>query len=234
MPGDKVLVLGGTGPAGICLLRELVHRNRAAIVYARNPTKVPSELADHPLLEIVKGEMSDLEALSTAMARSSVVVSLLGPQISDRNVGPSLFADMYKNSIFPLMRQHGVRRIFAMGTVSIHRAEDSWTMFQFTVVCFMKLLAGVLYRNIINVADTFDRDADGIDWTVYRIAHIPGKPDHESWKKDRDSGEALACWVGQKGWSSMIKRAVLAKWLVDGAEGKADEWVRKMPAISGT
>ena len=55
MADSKILVLGGTGPAGICLLRELVFRNRAAIVYARNPAKIPKELASNALLE-VRGE----------------------------------------------------------------------------------------------------------------------------------------------------------------------------------
>ncbi|KAF3003837.1 hypothetical protein E8E14_003355 [Neopestalotiopsis sp. 37M] len=233
MAGDKILVFGGTGPAGICLLRELVLRNHAAIVYARNPAKLPADLANHPLLEVIKGEISDQKTLSTAMSRSSTVLSLLGPQISDRNIEPSLYADMYKNSIFPLMRQHGVRRILAMGTISIQRDEDHWTAFQFMVLGFMRLFAGAIYRNILNLADAFDRDAADLDWTVFRIAQIPGEPDEESWRRDRESGRASAGWIGAKGWSSSVKRALLTRWLVDAAEGKADEWIGKMPAISG-
>lgn len=52
MTDRKVLVLGGTGPAGICLLRELVHRNHATIVFARNPSKIPEELAQNSLVEV--------------------------------------------------------------------------------------------------------------------------------------------------------------------------------------
>ena len=52
MGGSKVLVLGGTGPTGICLLRELVYRKHAAVVYARNPSKVPKDLASSPLIEV--------------------------------------------------------------------------------------------------------------------------------------------------------------------------------------
>jgi len=52
MVGTKVLVFGGTGPAGICLLRELVYRKHAIIVYARSPSKIPSELAANPLVEV--------------------------------------------------------------------------------------------------------------------------------------------------------------------------------------
>lgn len=52
MGGSKVLVLGGTGPAGICLLRELVYRKRATVVYARNPSKIPNDLTSNLLIEV--------------------------------------------------------------------------------------------------------------------------------------------------------------------------------------
>lgn len=54
MTGSKILVLGATGPAGICLLRELVYREHLTIVYARNPSKIPEDLASNPLLEVRK------------------------------------------------------------------------------------------------------------------------------------------------------------------------------------
>ncbi len=51
MAGSKVLVFGGTGPAGICLLRELLHRNHQTLAYARNTAKIPNDLKENPLLE---------------------------------------------------------------------------------------------------------------------------------------------------------------------------------------
>jgi putative NADH-flavin reductase len=58
MAGSKILVLGGTGPAGICLLRELVYRKHATIVYARNPSKIPEDLANHELIEVRSNDRS--------------------------------------------------------------------------------------------------------------------------------------------------------------------------------
>jgi hypothetical protein len=52
MVGSKILVLGGTGPSGICLLRELLYRQHPIIVYARNPSKIPEDLVSNPLLEV--------------------------------------------------------------------------------------------------------------------------------------------------------------------------------------
>lgn len=52
MSSPTVLVLGGTGPAGICLLRELLHRKHKVVVFARSPSKIPEELASNTLLEV--------------------------------------------------------------------------------------------------------------------------------------------------------------------------------------
>ncbi|KFY81646.1 hypothetical protein V500_11223 [Pseudogymnoascus sp. VKM F-4518 (FW-2643)] len=176
--------------------------------------------------------MSDSNALSAAMAQYSVVLSLLGPSIDDRNIDTTALAGIYKSSVFPLMHQHGVRRIFAMGTLSIKRPEDRWSFFHFIILIFMRLFASAIYRCIHNVAQAFEEEASGIDWTIFRIAQIPGESDEASWKKDRELGELFTGWVGEEGWSSSVARSGLARWLADAAEGGADRWVGKMPAIS--
>lgn len=52
MAGNKVLVLGATGPAGICVLRELLHCKVATLAFCRSPRKIPKDLADNALLEV--------------------------------------------------------------------------------------------------------------------------------------------------------------------------------------
>lgn len=52
MAGDAVLVFGATGPSGLCVLRELLHRNHHTIAYVRNPSKIPADLQSNPLLEV--------------------------------------------------------------------------------------------------------------------------------------------------------------------------------------
>ncbi|KAL4799366.1 hypothetical protein BDV19DRAFT_310628 [Aspergillus venezuelensis] len=231
MAGSKILVLGGTGPTGICLLRELVYRKHETIVYARNPSKIDKDLAASEYLEIVKGEMDNLELLSDAIARSRMVISLLGPQLSD-NIPTTLYADIYRKSVFPLMREHGVRRILAMGTPSIPRPEDSWTFLSCFGIPLLRIFASPAYQNVRNIGVAFDHNAEGLDWTVYRISAIPGNDDEESWRIDREDGEVFVGWVGKTGWTISQKRGSLARWLVDAAEGGAEEWVGKMPAVS--
>lgn len=58
MDRKKVLVLGATGPAGICVLRELLSRNVPALAFCRNPGKIPKDLSDNALLEVGHGSPS--------------------------------------------------------------------------------------------------------------------------------------------------------------------------------
>jgi putative NADH-flavin reductase len=72
MGGSKILVLGGTGPAGICLLRELVYRKHATVVYCRSPSKIPDDLALNPLIEVC--DVHPVEAVKAAAMASQVSI----------------------------------------------------------------------------------------------------------------------------------------------------------------
>lgn len=160
------------------------------------------------------------------------MVSLLGPNASSWNADPSLLADFYRLSLFPSMRQHGVKRVYVMGTISIIRPEDSRSLIRYGCVAFVRLVAGGAYRTIINIEQTLREDAKGLDWMIYRIGSIPGGSDHESWKRDREDGKAFVGWVGETGWTMSQKRGALARWLVDAVEGGLADWIGKMPAVS--
>lgn len=183
-------------------------------------------------MQSVKGELGDTQELSNAVAKCDVVVSLLGPSFSDRNVDPTALPNFYKNALFPAMRQHGIKRIFAMGTLSIFRPEDSWTMIRPALVLAVRFLAGKVYRTIIGIGKTFENDATDLDWTVFRLGGIPGESDNESWARDRKDGKAFVGWVGGKGHTYAQKRGALARWLVDSVEGGLPDWIHKMPAVS--
>ncbi|KIX08911.1 uncharacterized protein Z518_03568 [Rhinocladiella mackenziei CBS 650.93] len=230
MAASKVLVIGGTGPAGICLLRELLYRTHATVVYARNPSKIPEDLLSNTLLEVVKGELTDTDALSTAVSKCRIIVSLLGPN-DLFNIQPTIYVDFY-SSLFTLMRQHGVRRIFAMGTLSIPNSNDTFSLTRALTVLLVRIIVNRGYQTALAIGRVFKERADGLDWTVFRIAGIPGGSDEASWRSDREDGDTFEGWIGQQGWSSFQKRGALARWLVDAVEDGKAQWIGKMPAVS--
>lgn len=99
------------------------------------------------------------------------------------------------------------------------------------VTIIMPLLNNAVHRNMQSLAYLFGKEDHGLDWTVFRIAQIPGESDENSWRQDREL-EMFTGRIGEKGWTTTLRRGALARWLVDGVEGKMDIWVHKMPGIS--
>ncbi|KUL82642.1 hypothetical protein ZTR_09085 [Talaromyces verruculosus] len=231
MAGDKILVFGATGPAGISLLRELLHRKLPALAYCRSPSKIPDDLASNPLLEVVKGDMSNREAISRAVAKSRVIVSLLGPS-STRQPKNTEFADYYR-IIVPLMKEHGVRRILALGTTAIYQPDDQSSISRTLMCTLIKVVASGAYYNILAIQDYFEHINDAsIEWTVFRVGNLSGTGDLSAWLADRERGKAFEGPVGAPGFTSGINRSILARWLVDVATSNPPKWVRQMPAVS--
>lgn len=52
MAGSKILVFGATGPSGINVLRELIHRKQDAVLYARTPSKIPADITESRYIEV--------------------------------------------------------------------------------------------------------------------------------------------------------------------------------------
>jgi nucleoside-diphosphate-sugar epimerase len=49
MPGrmpKKVLILGATGPTGLLTARKALEHDHIVTIYARNPSKVPTDISD--------------------------------------------------------------------------------------------------------------------------------------------------------------------------------------------
>ncbi|SPO06408.1 uncharacterized protein DNG_09097 [Cephalotrichum gorgonifer] len=230
MTTPVVLVFGGTGPAGICLIRELLHRNHRTRAFARNPDKIPEDLRSNPLLEVIKGEVSDKDALTTAVSGSTVIVSFLGPNTLT-GVDPAIFTTFY-STLFPIMREHNVKRIYAMSTISHPQPDDGFSFLRLLLVALVYVAANGAYRTVRGIGRVFTEEAKDLDYTVFRIAGIPGGSDEESWRKDREDGETYVGPIAGKGWSLSQKRGALVRWLVDAVEDGKQEWIRKMPAVS--
>lgn len=184
--------------------------------------------------QVVKGEMSDINALSNAVSNCNTIISFLGPAFHAKLARTTEYADYYR-ALFTLMREHGVRRIFAMGTISMHQDEDRSSFARFAIEWMVRIIANKPYHNVISIQRLFeDKEATrDIDWTVFRICNISGAgEDKEVWARDGEDGDIYVGPVGAAGWSHSQKRVRLARWLVDAAEDGATEWIGRMPAVS--
>lgn len=94
-----------------------------------------------------------------------------------------------------------------------------------------KFLASGAYQCMQEVARVFREEAQGLDWTLFRITAIPGNSDAESWEKDRVHSTYVG-YVGDKDWKYWTNRSGLARWLVDIVEQGQGKWIGQLPAVS--
>ncbi|UPK98390.1 hypothetical protein LCI18_009325 [Fusarium solani-melongenae] len=185
MAGDKNLVFGATGPTGICLLHELV----------------------------AKGDMTQRDALSAAVSKSRAIISLLGPS-SVKQPKNTEFADLYR-TIVPLMQEHGVYRILALGTTAMYQPDDRSSLSRAAMTTVIKVVAAGAYHKILAIKYFFEGIEDrSIEWAVFRVGNLSGMSEPSEWSADR------------------INRSILARWLADVATSSPAKWSRQMPAVS--
>ena len=148
------------------------------------------------------------------------------------------------------MRSHGVRRVFAMGTISIFVEGDRFSVSRLLVVGLVASVANAAFRLIRGVGRVFEEEGgiEGVGEMVgdggdagggegegkeegkegrrgvidWTVFRIGGIPGgcDEASWRADREGEVFEGYVGEEGWSASIPRARLARWLVDAVEDR--------------
>ncbi|CAE6464116.1 unnamed protein product [Rhizoctonia solani] len=171
----RILVLGGTGDMGIILIRKALDAGHIVTVYARNPSKLPEDIACHESIIITKGELTDEDSLRHAIRNTHAVLSNLGPGTT-----PSHFPGAHPSDlplakayslILRIMKEPDVecKRIILLGTVSIPDPNDKRDMAIWTLVQGVKWTAYDAYADEVAIGETVRREGDGIEWTIVRV-----------------------------------------------------------------
>lgn len=108
----RVLLLGATGPSGILIIHEFfkAYPDGTLIIYARNPSKIRSQIISNPSITIIKGELTDTDSLITTFTSTSsqpkidAVLSALGPAFGHPSTLPLTRA---YDTLIPMMAAHG-------------------------------------------------------------------------------------------------------------------------------
>ena len=214
----RVVILGGTGPSGILLIEEALAAKHTIIVYARSPQKLPAHLSKHPEITVVKGELQDVAALTTAMAGARAVLSALGPTLGNPSGTP--IAHGYA-AVMEAMRRAGVKRLIALGTTSIKDAKDKFSLVYSGMVAFVSFGANSAYKDIVAVGETI-RESEDIDWTIVRVPVL---------KNDKNR-EVRAGYIGDGGAGAgySLSRQGFAVFVVQ--ELEKGEWIKHAPLVT--
>jgi hypothetical protein len=182
---------------------------------------------DHALLakslrQIIKGELNNEELLTSAIEGQDAVVSFLGPtkSLSARSIAPGTITNPYR-VIFQAMRHFGVKRIFLMGTPSIHDPWDKSATIASLSVIAIKIFANAAYREIVSIGKLLDEEARDLDCTMFRLGFL-----------SNSEGTISASYIGDKEWNIATFRPDAANWLVDQIGLEIPEHVQQRLALS--
>lgn len=220
----RVIVLGATGPTGILVVREFlrVYPEGSAVLYVRNPSKIPQDISSNAKVSVVKGELTDKEALTSAFesgGQVDAVLSALGPLWGHPATKP--LSNAY-GLLIPIMAAHNSKRLIALSTVSVEDKKDKWSFLNALLVGIVWLIQRNAYRDIVEYAKVISSEGDkhGVDYTIVRVPNLNDKPGQK----------VIAGYVGDGKTSIFLSRHAIAEFYVREIEGK--DWVGKTPAIS--
>lgn len=207
----RITIFGGTGPTGLLLVQEALADGHDLVAFARTPSKLPQ----HERLSVVEGQLTDAAKISTAIAGSDAVISVLGPGTSaaDTRPLPTGFAN-----IIAAMHEHGVRRLVATGTPSITDPADGSDWKVRSLVKLISVAQRPAYTALVSIGQIIRES--GLDWTIVRLPFLSNGP-RTSQINVRD--------VGQKG-GLRLSRANAAAFAL--AQTTSTTYIHKAPFIS--
>ncbi|WP_402466005.1 NAD(P)-dependent oxidoreductase [Isoptericola aurantiacus] len=166
----NVTVFGATGAIGSLTVAELLARGHTVTAYARNPAKVPASWAER--VRVVIAEISDVQAIDSAVAGAEVVVSALGPSM-DRTATGLPLVDGTRH-ILAAMATHGVTRYIGHGTPSVLDPEETPTIQTRLIGLMGRTLLPRAYAELLGMTDLVTSSA--ARWTIVRFTAPKNTP----------------------------------------------------------
>lgn len=214
----NVTVFGSTGAIGSLTVDELLERGHTVTAYARNPQKVPAAWGSNEGVRVVMGEMSDADAIDSAIAGADVVVSALGPSMDRKATGLPLVEGT--RNILASMQRHDVPRFIGHGTPSVLDPQETPT----PKTRFSRLVASKFmpraYEEMMGMAALIM--GSDLDWTIVRFLSPRNTPKRGSIRVGFFGTDKLGMAIGR------ADIAAFTAELVDDDKG----FSRRLPAIT--
>ncbi|KIM45390.1 hypothetical protein M413DRAFT_442061 [Hebeloma cylindrosporum] len=215
----RFLILGGTGPSGILLIRKALelYPDATIVVYARSPEKIPEDLANNASVTLVKGTLEELDKAEAALEGVDAVISALGPLASHPSNTP--IATFYGHLI-DFMYKYNIKRLIVLGTASAKDPNDKFSLQFQALIIGVRTFANAAYREIVAIDNVLRAKGTELDWTFVRVPILT----------NADTEGAIAGYVGDGKIGTILSRKAFAAFAIGEIEKR--EWVQKAPMIS--
>ena len=207
----KIAVIGGTGKSGKYLVKQLIEQGFHLKILLRNPDNFQ---INSSLVEVVKGDVTNSNAVSTLIDGCQAVISTLGMGIPASE--PTIFSQSTTN-IIQAMNEHKVHRYIVTTGLNVDTPLDNKSPKTLFGTDWMRKNFPISTANKQTEFDILSNSE--VDWTLVRLPLI---------EQTDESGEIIVSLEDCPG--DKISATDLAKFLIK--QLSTDTFVRKAPFIA--
>jgi putative NADH-flavin reductase len=162
MNTNTIAVIGGTGKSGTYLVQSLLDNHYTIKLLLRNPENFTIK---NPLIEIVKGDARDYNAINNLIKDCNIVISTIGQPVGEE----SIFSDSTKN-IIQSMNFHGIRRYIVTTGLNVNTPFDNKNG-------KVKMATEWMYQHYRKTTEDKQHEYEillksNLDWTLVRLPMI--------------------------------------------------------------
>lgn len=214
----KVFLIGATGGTGKEVLNRLINEGHSVKVLARKPEKInldTLQLTSKDQLELLSGDIFNVDKLSEYFKDSQVIISALGTGKDNS------YTEIYSNggrNILSAMRKNGIKKLITITSGLIDMSDPSTDNF------FMNRIIRPNFNKVYYDQtrwETILDDTKDIDWVCVRPTYLVNKPNTGNYRVNLNH-----CPKGGR----KISRADLAHFIVE--QLKSDKYIGQKPVIA--
>jgi putative NADH-flavin reductase len=201
----KIAVIGGTGKSGKYLVQRLLSQAFPLRILARDPEACQIK---SPLVEIIQGDVREVEAVRSLIKGCRAVISTLG---QPKGEGP-IFSQATTN-VIRSMNEYGIKRYILITGLNVDTGLDKKSQKTAVATEWMK-------NNYPQTTSDKQRELDllsesDIDWTLVRLPLIELTAEKREWKASLEDcpGEKISATdladflIGQLAEQAYIRKA---------------------------
>lgn len=158
----KIAILGGGGRTGKFLVRQLINHGYSCRLLLRNPENL--QIAS-PLIEIVKGDACDAEAINSVLNGCNAVISTIG-----QRTGEPLVAELATKNVLAAMALCDIKRYLLVAGINIDTPFDRKRVQTIAATEWMKKNYPLIQEDRQNAYSLLA--ASRVDWTLLRVPFI--------------------------------------------------------------
>jgi putative NADH-flavin reductase len=158
----KIAIIGGGGRTGKYLVTQLINQGYSVKLLIRNPENFQIK---SPLIEIVKGDALDFEAINYLLKNCQAVISTVG-----QRPGEPLVAELATKNVLQAMLQNNVKRYLLVAGVNIDTPFDNKSEETIIATNWMKTNYPIIQEDRQKAYTLLFNSS--VDWTLVRVPFI--------------------------------------------------------------